>query len=272
MACRLLEVSPSGYYQFLQALPAPRKERRLAIERAVVRIHTESRRIYGSPKITRELPKLGLAAHRNTVSRIMQECGIRAKYVRKYRPTTTQSAHAHAPSPDLLERDFTADGPNKKWLCDITYIPTDEGFLYLAGVMDAWSRSIVGWSMSNTLHATIATDALTMAVKRRSPPIGLVHHSDRGVQYACHACRELLEEHGMAQSMSRAGNCYDNAMMESLWATLKKELVHGQRFRTHDEARTAIFEWIEVWYQRIRIHGSLGYVSPEAFEATERVG
>ena len=238
MACRLLEVSPSGYYQFLQALPAPRKERRLAIERAVVQIHTESRRIYGSPKITRELPKLGLAAHRNTVSRIMQECGIRAKYVRKYRPTTTQSAHAHVPSPDLLERDFTADGPNKKWLCDITYIPTDEGFLYLAGVMDAWSRSIVGWSMSNTLHATIATDALTMAVKR----------------------------------ISRAGNCYDNAMMESLWATLKKELVHGQRFRTHDEARSAIFEWIEVWYQRIRIHGSLGYVSPEAFEATERVG
>ena len=152
---------------------APRKERRLAIERAVVRIHTESRRIYDSPKITRELPKLGLAAHRNTVSRIMQECGIRAKYVRKYRPTPTQSAHAHAPSPDLLVRDFTGDGPNKKWLCDITYIPTDEGFLYLAGVMDAWSRSIVGWSMSNTLHATIATDALTMAVKRRSPPIGL---------------------------------------------------------------------------------------------------
>jgi putative transposase len=116
--------------------------------------------------------------------------------MRKYRPTTTQSAHAHAPSPDLLERDFTADGPNKKWLCDIAYIPTDEGFLYLSGVMDAWSRSIVGWSMSNTLHATIATDALTMAVKRRSPPIGLVHHGDRGVQYACHACRELLEEHG----------------------------------------------------------------------------
>ena len=220
MACRLLEVSPSGYYQFLQALPAPRKERRLAIERAVVRIHTESRRIYGSPKITHELPKLGLAAHRNTVSRIMQECGIRAKYVRKYRPTTWQSVHAHAPSPDLLERDFTADGPNKKWLCDITYIPTDEGFLYLAGVMDAWSRSnwdghgiVMGWSMlSNTLHATITTDALMMAVKRRSPPIGLVHHSDRGVQYACHACRELLEEHGMAQSMSRAGNRYDNTI------------------------------------------------------------
>ena len=191
----------------------------------MLRIHTESRRIYGSPKITRELPKLGLAAHRNTVSRIMQECGIRGKYVRKYRPTTTQSAHAL--SPDLLKRDFTADGPYKKWLCDITYIPTDEGFLYLAGVMGAWSRSIVGWSMSNTLHATITTDALTMAVKRRSPPIGLVHHSDRGVQYACHACRELLEEHGMAwhgmawhgmawhgaeHEPCCAGNCYDNAI------------------------------------------------------------
>jgi putative transposase len=154
MACRLLEVSPSGYYQFLQALPAPRKERRLAIERTVVRIHTESRRIYGSPKITRELPKLGLAAHRNTVSRIMQECGILAKYVGKYRPATTQSAHAHAPSPDLLEREFTADGPNKKWLCDITYIPTDEGFLYLAGVMDAWSRSNVdSHGMEHVEHA-----------------------------------------------------------------------------------------------------------------------
>ena len=187
-------------------------------------------------------------------------------------PTTTQSAHAHAPSPDLLERDFTADGPNKKWLGDIAYISTDEEFLYLAGVMHVWSRSIVGWSMSDTLHATIAIDALTMAVKRGSPPTGLVHYSDRGVQYACRACRDLLEQHGMQQSMSHAGDFCDNAMVESLWATLKKELVHGRRFRTHDEARTANCEWIEVWYQRIRIHGSLGYVSPEAFKATERVG
>ena len=141
---------------------APRKERRLAIGgRAVVRIHAESRQIYSSPKITRELPKLGLAAHRNTVSRIMQECGIGAKYVQKYRPTTTRSAHAHSPSPDLLERDFTADGPNKKWLCDITCIPTDEGFLNLAGVM-------LAWSMSNTLHATIAKDALTISTSART--------------------------------------------------------------------------------------------------------
>jgi transposase InsO family protein len=165
---------------------------------------------------------------------------------------------------------FATDGSNRKWLCDIAYISTDEGFLYLAGVMDACSRSIVGWSMSDSLHATVALDTLRMAVARRNPPSGLVHHSDRGVQYACRECRDLLEEHGMAQSMSRSGNCYDNAMMESLWATLKKELVHGRRFRTHDEARLAIFEWIEVWYQRTRICGALGYLSPEVFEAAAR--
>jgi transposase InsO family protein len=272
MACRLLEVSPSGYYRFLKAPVAARKVRRLAVEDAVVRIHAESRRIYGAPKIAHELPRLGVSAHRNTVSRIMQEHGIRAKSVRKWRPTTTQSGHGHGASPDLLGRDFAADGPNRKWLCDITYVPTDEGFLYLAGVMDAWSRSIVGWSMSDSLHATVALDALRMAVARRNPPRGVVHHSDRGVQYACRECRDLLEEHGMEQSMSRSGNCYDNAMMESLWATLKKELVHGRRFRTHEEARLAVFEWIEVWYQRTRIHGSLGYVSPEAFEAAARAG
>lgn len=182
------------------------------------------------------------------------------------------SDHDHAPVPDRLQRDFRADGPNTKWLCDITYIPTDEGFLYLAGVLDVWSRSIVGWSMSSTLHAKVALDALEIAVRKRKPPRGLVHHSDRGVQYACHECRRMLEMHGMEQSMSRAGDCHDNAMMESLWATLKKELVHGHRFRTRAEAREAIFEWIEVWYPRIRIHGSLGYGSPEAFEAAARAG
>jgi transposase InsO family protein len=272
MACRLLGVSPSGYYRFLSAPLAPRKARRLEVEAAVLRVHAESRRIYGAPKIVQELPRFGVSAHINTVSRIMREHGIRARFARKWRPATTQSGHGHDASPDLLGRDFAADGPNRKWLCDITYIPTDEGFVYLAGVMDAWSRSIVGWSMSDSLHARVALDALRMAVARRRPPRGLVHHSDRGVQYACGECRELLCSLGMAQSMSRAGDCYDNAMMESLWSLLKKELVHGNRFRTRGEARLAVFEWIEVWYQRKRIHGSLGYVSPEAFEAAARVG
>jgi transposase InsO family protein len=158
--------------------------RRLSVEDAVVRIHAESRRIYGAPKIAHELPRLGVSAHRNTVSRIMQEHGIRAKSARKWRPTT-QSRHGHGASLDLLGRDFAADGPNLKWLCDITYVPTDEGFLYLAGVMDARSRSVVGWSMSDSLHATVDLDVLRMAVARRNPPRGLVHHSDRGAQYAC---------------------------------------------------------------------------------------
>jgi transposase InsO family protein len=213
-----------------------------------------------------------VSAHRNTVSRIMQEHGIRAKSSGKWRPTTTQGGYGNGASPELLGRDFAAAGPNRKWLCDITYTPTDEGFLYLAGVMDAWRRSIVGWSMSDSLHASVALDALRMAVARRNPPRGLMHHSDRGVQYVCRECRDLLEDHGMAQSMSRYGNCYDNAMMERLWSKLKKELVHGRRFRTHEEAWLAVFEWLEVWYQRTRIHGSLGYVSPEAFEAAARAG
>lgn len=272
MSCRVLRVSPSGYYRFLSAPIAPRKAKRLEVETAILRVHAESRQIYGAPKIVHELPRLGVSAHRNTVSQIMRERGIRAKYAKKWRPTTTQSSHAHTASPDLVCRDFSANGPNQKWLCDITYIPTDEGFLYLAGVMDAWSRSVVGWSMSDSLHARVALDALAMAVRRRRPPRGLVHHSDRGVQYACSECREMLASLGMEQSMSRAGDCYDNAMMESLWSILKKELVHGSRFKTRDEARGAIFEWIETWYQRKRIHGSLGYVSPEAFEAAARVG
>ena len=238
----------------------------------MARILAESRRIYGAPNIAHELLPLGASAQRNTVSRFMQEHGVRAKSARKWRPTTTPSVHGHGGSPDLLGRDFAADGPNRKGLCDITYVPTDEGFLYLASVMDAWSRSIVGRSMSDSLHATVALDALRMTVARRNPPRGVVHHSDLGVQYACRECRDLLEEHGMAQGMGRSGNCYDNAMMKSLWATLKKELVHGRRFRTHEEARLAVFEWIKAWYQRTRIHGSLGYVSPEAFEATAREG
>jgi transposase InsO family protein len=181
MACRLLEVSPRGDDRFLKAPVGPRKVRRLAVEDAVVRIHAESRRTYGAPMIAHEFPRLRVSARRNTVSRIMQEHGTRAKSARKWRPTTTQSGHGHRASQDLLGRDFAASGLNQKWLCDITSIPTIEGFLYLAGVMDAYGRSIVGWRMSDSLHATVALDALRMA-----------------------------------QSMSSCGNCYDNAMMESL--------------------------------------------------------
>ena len=270
--CRVLVVSTSGYYRWKNATPSARSLRRSSLTTEVCGEHERSRGVYGSPRIHAQLCKRQIHVNVKTVAHIMNDANIRAKTVKKWHPRTTQSNHTIAPAANVIERNFAASGPNEKWLCDITYIATDEGFLYLAGVMDVWSRSIVGWSMANTLHATIVTDALTMAVKRRSPPIGLVHHSDRGVQYACRACRDILEQHGMQQSMSRAGDCYDNAMMESLWATLKKELVQHAKFKTRAQARSSIFEWIEVWYQRERSHSSLGYLSPEQFEAARRVG
>jgi putative transposase len=190
-----------------------------------------------------------VSAYRHNVSRIMQEQGTRARYAKRRRPTTTQNDHRHGASPDLLGHDFVASGPNWKWMCDITYVPTDERFLYLARVMDAWSRSTVGWGMFDSLHASVALDALRMAVVRRNPPRGLAHHSDPGDQHTCRECRGLLEEHGMERTMSRPGNCDRNAMMESLWATLKKELVHGRCFHTRENARLAAFVRIEVWYQ-----------------------
>lgn len=265
--CRVLGVSPSGYYRFLKAPISRREARRRTLLAEISAEHAQGRRRYGSPTIHGRLAMRGIRVNVKTVAEVMRSAGIRASTARKFRPSTTRSGHDHQPAPNLLARDFAATGPNQKWLGDITYIHTGEGFLYLACVMDAWSRSIVGWSMSDTLHATAATGALEMALERRSPRPGLVFHSDRGVQYACHACRGLLRSRGIVQSMSRAGDCYDNAMMESLWASLKKELVHHETFVTRAQARAAVFAWIEVWYQRERSHSSLGYLSPEAFEA-----
>ena len=186
--CRVLVVSTSGYYRWKNATPSARSLRRSSLTTEVCGEHERSRGVYGSPRIHAQLCKRQIHVNVKTVAHIMNDANIRAKTVKKWHPRTTQSNHTIAPAANVIERNFAASGPNEKWLCDITYIATDEGFLYLAGVMDVWSRSIVGWSMANTLHATIVTDALTMAVKRRSPPIGLVHHSDRGVQYACCAC------------------------------------------------------------------------------------
>lgn len=270
--CRVLGVSTSGYYRFLKAPISCRQARRRTLLVEISAEHTQSKRRYGSPTIHGRLAMRGLRVNVKTVAEVMRSAGIRAKTARKFRPSTTQSKHAHQPAPNLLARDFVATGPDQKWLSDITYIHTGEGFLYLTCVMDAWSRSIVGWSMSDTLHAKAATDALEMAFERRNPKPGLVFHSDRGVQYACHACRELLKSRGIVQSMSRAGDCYDNAMMESLWASLKKELIQHEAYATRAEARAAVFAWIEVWYQRERSHSSLGYLSPEAFEAARRTG
>jgi transposase InsO family protein len=268
--CRVLRVSTSGYYAFLKASVGKRQARRAELVREIKAVHEASRRVYGSPKVHKALLAKGVKRNRKTVARIMREEGIRSKVKRKFRVRTTDSNHTHPVAQNVLDRRFTAEKPDAAWLCDITYIPTGEGFLYLAGVLDLCSRRIVGWSMATHLRAELVRDALAMATTTRSPAPGLIHHSDRGVQYCCAEYRAELEAWGMVPSMSRAGDCYDNAPKESFWATLKKELMSDRTFASREEARAAIFEYIEVFYNRQRIHSSLGYVSPETFEAGRR--
>jgi transposase InsO family protein len=268
--CRVLRVSVSGYYRWRRSPVGKRQTRRTELVEQIRVVHEASRRTYGSPKVRAELLKRGVRLNRKTVARIMRENQIRSKVARKFRPRTTESGHAHPVAPNVLNRGFTASRLDAVWLCDITYIPTGEGFLYLAGVMDLCSRKIVGWSMAGHLRAELASAALEMAVKARAPSPGLIHHSDRGVQYCCGEYRAELEAWGMTTSMSRAGDCYDNAPKESFWATLKKELMSDAAFATREHARAAIFDYIEVFYNRQRIHGSIGYLSPEQFEASRR--
>jgi len=264
--CRVLEISRSGFYAWLgrQESGRAREDRRLT---ALIRgIFDESRKTYGAPRVHRTLRKRGVRCGMKRVARLMKAAGLRSKTKRKFRVKTTDSKHGHPIAPDLLGRDFTADGPNQAWASDITYIPTDEGWLYLASTMDLFSRKIVGWSMSSTLHASVAINALQMAVDQRRPTPGLIHHSDRGVQYAAGDFRDLLDEHGIDASMSRKGNCYDNAAKESFFHTLKTELVHHELYRTRAEARASVFDYIETFYNRQRLHSTLGYLSPVEFE------
>jgi putative transposase len=268
--CRVLKVSKAGYYRWLKAPVGKRETRRKELAAKVRVVHEASRRIYGAPKIRAELLRQGVRLNRKTVARIMRESSIRSKVARKFKVRTTDSNHDHPVAQNVLNRKFSAPKPDAVWLCDITYIPTGEGFLYLAGVMDLCSRKIVGWSMAEHLRAELVGAALEMAIGARAPSPGLIHHSDRGVQYCCGEYRAELASWGMVASMSRAGDCYDNAPKESFWATLKKELMSDREFATREEARAAIFEYIEVFYNRQRIHGSIGYVSPEQFEASRR--
>ena len=268
--CRVLEVSTSGYYRWLKQPWGKREVRRAELVEQIRTVHETSRRTYGSPRVHRELRSGGVKLNRKTVARIMRESSIRSKVARKFKVRTTDSNHAHPVAPNVLDRNFAIEKPDAAWLCDITYIPTGEGWLYLAGVMDLCSRRIVGWSMAEHLRAELVLDALQMATSTRSPSPGLIHHSDRGVQYCCGDYRAELASWGMVASMSRTGDCYDNAPKESFWATLKKELLSDRTFATRDEARAAIFEYIEVFYNRHRIHSSIGYISPEQFEARRR--
>jgi transposase InsO family protein len=228
-------------------------------------IHQEVKARYGSPRIHAELVARGHACCVDTVAKLMSQAGVAAKTKRKFR-CTTDSNHGHPVAENLVDRQFEPEAPNRVWTADITYIPTREGWLYLAAVEDLYSRQVVGWSMSERIDSRLVVDALEMAVSRRLPGEGLVAHSDRGSQYASEHYRRLLASHEITCSMSRRANCWDNAPMESFFASLKKELVHGEDYTTRAEARSSIFEYIEVFYNRVRRHSSLGYQSPIEYE------
>jgi transposase InsO family protein len=266
--CRVLAVSPSGFYAWRERPRSPRQQRRDALAIQIKAVHQAHRCVYGSPRVHRALRAQGQRVSENTVARIMRQERVRARVRKRFTPTTTDSRHRYATAPNRLDRDFAAQAPDRKWVADITYVPTAQGFLYLAAVMDLCSRKIVGWSMADHMKADLVGDALEMALARRSPEQGLLHHSDRGVQYAADAYQALLAKHRIECSMSRKGNCWDNAAMESFFATLKTELVNDNPYADREQARGSIFEYIEVFYNRVRLHSSLGYLSPEAFEAS----
>lgn len=264
--CRALQASRSGYYAWLGRQPSARCHRRTVLSAAIREVHRTSRRTYGSPRVTAALNRDGMLCCVNTVARIMREDGLAARVKRRFK-VTTDSSHDLPVAPNRLDRQFDRGRPNEAWVSDITFIATDEGWLYLATEMDLYSRKIVGWSLSDRLTADLVLDAWAMAVGRRQPPTGLLHHSDRGCQYASGSFRRLLSRHGAVCSMSRRGNAYDNAPMESFFSTLKRELIHRTSYATRDQARTAVFEYIEVFYNRHRLHSALGYKSPAEFEA-----
>lgn len=263
--CRVLEVSVSGYYAWRKRPPSARAQANSALVEHIRRVHGASRHTYGSRRVHAALRQQGIACNHKRVERLMRLHGIRGCDRRQRRPVTTHSRHTYPVAANLLARDFSAEAPNRKWLGDISYIDTAEGFLYLASLEDVFSRKIVGWAMDEHMETALVKRAMHMALVRRQPAEGLLHHSDQGSQYASDAYRTLLAQHHISVSMSAVGNCYDNAMKESFYATLKAECA-SQPFATRAQARTAIFEYIEGFYNRQRLHSALGYLSPEQFE------
>jgi putative transposase len=263
--CETLAVSRAGFYAWRSrpAAPRTREDQRLAVE--ITAIHVKSHRRYGSPRVHAELREQGQHTSRKRVARLMRTQGLQARSKRRFR-TTTDSRHDLPIAPNVLARRFEANAPDTAWVSDITYIWTLEGWMYLVVLLDLFSRRIVGWSMSDRITRQLALDALAMALSRRRPPRGLIHHSDRGSQYASSDYQRALADHGIICSMSRRGDCWDNAVAESFFSTLKIELVHESKWSTRSQARTAIFEYLEVFYNGQRRHSSLGYLSPVAFE------
>jgi len=264
--CRVLKVARSGFYAWRKGPVSPQTQRRESLLVEIKSIHLERKKdVYGSPRMHRELQHREIRCSENTVAKVMKEAGIQSQTAKKYK-ATTNSKHSRPVAANVLGQQFQVSGVNEVWLADITYVWTREGWLYLAAVEDLYTRKIVGWSTSNRLTADLVTTALEMAIGRQLPEAGLLAHSDRGSQYASEAYQELLKDQGITCSMSRKGNCWDNAPMESFFATLKKELVHLEDYKTRAEARQSIFEYIELFYNRVRRHSALGYVSPTEFE------
>jgi transposase InsO family protein len=263
--CEALDVSRSGYYAWLghDRTPRARANQQLAAE--IKRLFVANDGNYGSPRMTQALLQQQQRCNRKRVERLMREEGLSARTRKRFKVQTTDSDHDHPVAPNLLpQRSVTR--PNQVWVVDVTYIRTGEGWLYLAGVMDLYSRRIVGWAMEDHMETSLVLAALGMARQRRQPGRGLLHHSDRGVQYASQPYRQTLRNFAMEASMSRKGNCYDNATMESFWGTLKTELVYRTDYPTREGAKRSIFAWIETYYNRKRLHSSLGYKSPVDFE------
>ena len=264
--CRVLKVSSSGFYDWLgrQESASSRANRALLV--AIKAVHKRSKRRYGSPRVYHQLRRQDMPCSENRVARLMRANGIKAKQKRRFK-VTTDSDHAQPVAKNVLDRQFDVECADAAWCADLTYIWTGEGWLYLAIILDLFSRRILGWSAKSTMARSIVLEALGSALRLRQPSRGLLHHSDRGSQYASDDYRKTLRAAGVTCSMSRKGDCWDNAPAESFFATLKRELMQGRNFRTRAEAKSAIFEFIESWYNRERLHSSLGYMSPVEFEA-----
>jgi putative transposase len=268
LLCQVLDVSPSGYYDWQKRhqTPSARARQNQSLSQQIKTIHAKSRQTYGSPRVTDQLRKDGHQHGRNRIARLMKEQGLYGRQKRRYRVQTTDSNHDQPIAPNRLDQAPKPTAPNQIWVADITYIHTSQGWLYLAAILDLYSRKIVGWAMSPFIDTSLVLLALNMALARSRPPAQLLFHSDRGVQYASSDYRKALASAGLLASMSRKANCYDNATMESFWSTLKLELVYRQTFANHLEARSAIFDYIETFYNRQRTHSALGYLSPVDFE------
>lgn len=270
LMCQVLDVSKSGYYASVDREPSPRSARHERIKAAVAQVHAESHGIYGSWKIAEALLERDdlESACRNTVAAAMREMGLASKVTKAFKPTTTQADPTKAPAPNKLDRDFTAPAPNRKWVTDITYLPTGQGWVYLAVVLDLFSRKVVGWSLARSLETALVAEALRQAIESRRPAgKELLHHSDRGSQYTSDAYQQTLKTLGIACSMSRSGSCYDNAVMERFFWSLKHEWTKHENFENLAAARLSVFKYIETFYNAERLHQTLGYKSPNQFEA-----